>query len=195
VLAQLTTVPGTVVAARARTAVRYSRGMSPRGLVAIVVAVAACTSKAGPAEKAPARRSFLLAPGNAASHPPVAVSLDVPPTWTVDDSDPGHTTFEVPGVKRGLVSLVALLLRGDVEERMTDAIEMQYDEDDPGFERTALPGGRVWIQSIEPGRVHARVFMPFDRGVVMGVAMLLDGSTERLPEIRAVFETVTVDAP
>lgn len=126
--------------------------------------------------------------------PPVAVAMAVPPAWGVDPAGPA---FTVPGVAGGMVSLAALDLRGDAAERMQTAIAMQYGEGERAkdVQRTELSGGRVWVERTELRMVHARMFVPSPRGVVMGVALVPHAAAPRLPELRQVFETLTIDGP
>ena len=60
-------------------------------------------------------------------------------------------------------------------------------------ERTELSGGRVWIARQEGENLHARMFVPYPGGVVMGVAILGAEGAGALPEVRAAFETLAID--
>jgi hypothetical protein len=156
--------------------------------------VAACSCRGAdppPSTEVPAMRAYRLVPGNDPSAAPVAVSLSIPSGWT-DGRDAG--TFTVPGLGGGSrISLAALSLSGDTAERVNAAIDAQFEEGKA--ERTDLGGGRAWVQQTESARVHARVFVPYDGGVVMGAAILRGDAADRLPEIRGVFETLRPAAP
>lgn len=124
---------------------------------------------------------------------PVTLAVAIPSSWK-DSGSPGNPMFSVPGVDGGLVSLAALSPSGDTAERLAKAIRLQYEAAEAASaRREELTGGRVWIEHRgDGGRVHARMFVPFDDGVVMGVAMLTDPDGTRLPAIRAVWETIAV---
>lgn len=172
------------------------RVMSSRSIaiLAILEILAACSCRGAdrsPSTEEPVMRTYRLVPGNDPSAAPVAVSLSIPSGWT-DGRDAG--TFTVPGLGGGSrVSLTALSLSGGTAERVEAAIDAQFDEGEA--ERTDLGGGRAWVQQVERARVHARVFVPYDGGVVMGVAILRTDTADRLPEIRGVFETLRPAAP
>jgi hypothetical protein len=156
------------------------------------VALAACGSDRPTSTPESPMRTFQLKPqGNA---PSIAVSMAVPSTWTVAPDQP---VFTLPGLDGGRIALAALDLKGDESERMQSAIELQYGEGDAAkdAQRTDLSGGRVWMERKEVRMLHARVFVPYDHGVVMGVALIPHAAAQRLPEIRQVFETIAVAAP
>lgn len=69
---------------------------------------------------------------------------------------------------------------------------MQYG-DGADTRRTELDGGRVWIERTEKRVIHARLFVPCARGVVMAVAMIPHAAAPQLPALRRVFETLIVD--
>ncbi len=154
-------------------------------------------SAAGPAASAPASRpgktssmtKFTL---NVDGEPPVAVEFAVPAGWSADPSMPD------PAWKRAgarLLSVVAVAPSGgDDEVRVRKAIRMQYDEVGAD-ERTDLPDGRVWIAHQDGENLHARMFVPYPGGVVMGVAILGPDGAGALPEVRAAFETLRVVGP
>jgi hypothetical protein len=159
-----------------------------RWIIAVVL-VAACGSER-PATAPETRMStFQLKPMGKA--PSVEVSMAVPPTWT---ADPDGRSFTVPGLEGGHVALAVLDLKGDASQQMQSAIELQYGEGATDAQRTELSNGRVWMERKEVRMVHARVFVPYDRGVVMAVALIPHAAAQRLPEIRQVFETLAVGA-
>ncbi|HTJ45100.1 MAG TPA: hypothetical protein VL463_23490 [Kofleriaceae bacterium] len=160
--------------------------------IAAAALVAACGSdrQTGTAESH--MSTFHLKPNSNA--PSIAVTMAVPSTWT---AAPDQPVFTLPGLDGGRITLAALELKGDESERIQTAIELQYGEGDAAkdAQRTELSGGRVWMERKELRMIHARVFVPYDRGVVMGVALIPHAAAQRLPEIRRVFETLAVGAP
>mgnify|MGYP001210283797 CR=1 FL=1 len=135
--------------------------------------------------KASSMTKFTL---NVDGEPPVAVELAVPSGWRADGSpDP---TWSREGAL--MLSLVAVSPSGDDDQaRVNRAIRMQYDAVGAD-ERTDLPDGRVWIAHREGENLHARMFVPYPGGVVMGVAILGAEGAGALPEVRAAFETLTI---
>lgn len=154
--------------------------------IVMLAVVAACDGgRATPATEARVHTFQLDTIGSA---PPITAKLAVPATWTIVPDGP---EFGVPGVEGGMISLAALELRGDTAERLQSAIAMQYG-DGADARRTELAGGRVWIERVEKRVVHARLFVPCARGVVMAVAMIPHAAAPELPALRQVFETLTV---
>lgn len=129
---------------------------------------------------------------NVDGEPPVDVELAVPSGWSPDGSVPD------PAWKRDgalMLSLAAIAPSGsDDEVRVRKAIRMQYD-DVGADERTDLPDGRVWIAHREGDNLHARMFVPYAGGVVMGVAILGPDGASALPEVRAAFDTLKIVGP
>ena len=127
---------------------------------------------------------------NVDGEPPVAVTLAVPGGWSLDGS------MTDPAWKREgalMLSLAAVSPSGDDDAaRVARAIKMQYDAV-ADTERTELSGGRVWIARQEGENLHARMFVPYLGGVVMGVAILGAEGAGALPEVRAAFETLAID--
>src|SRR5262245_14873405 len=168
-----------------------------RWFVAITVtavAVAACTGggKSASPDKDSSMRTYKLVPANNPSSPPISVSLAVPSGWKENASNPSTVMFDVPGLASGsLVSLTAIELTGTPAAQMTKAIDIQGLSDG---QRSDLSGGRVWIQKTQGAIAHGRVFAPYAGGVVMAVALIQNGA-DRLPDLRKVFETLTVAAP
>ena len=125
---------------------------------------------------------------------PVAVQLAVPSSWSEDTtSTQAEPRWTMAGAR--LLSLAAISPRGDdAATRMSKAIKMQYG-DAAGVERVDLPEGRVWMVQHEGENIHARMFVPFDRGVVMGVAILAQDGAGQLPVIKQAFDTLKTVAP
>lgn len=141
--------------------------------------------------KAPVMQTFRVTPvGDTAA---LSVEMTVPSGWTVDTSSPDGPTFQIPGAEIRQLTINALTLGGDPEARMAKAIRMQYD-DGADARRSELPGGRVWMVRRENTVDHARMFVPYDGGVVMGVAILAHASADRLPAIQQAFETIAIGA-
>jgi hypothetical protein len=150
---------------------------------------------AKPTEPGPARavakgmRKYNITPiGDTA---PISIEVAIPSDWIEDASSPEGPEFQIPGVEVRVLTINALLIRGDAEARMAKAIRMQY-ADGADAERRDLSGGRVWMVRREKVVDHARMFVPYDEGVVMGVAILTHASADRLPAIQQAFDTITV---
>lgn len=119
----------------------------------------------------------------------VSVAISVPASWEADALSKDDAPLWKSGSSRQL-SLNAVAPRGDDDAtRITKAMKMQFD-DAGSVERAELSGGRVWAVERSGGSVHARLFVPFAGGVVMGVAMLSDDA--QLAEVKSVFETIQV---
>src|SRR3569623_551744 len=69
------------------------------------------------------------------------------------------------------------------------SIKMQY-ENPTAPTRQDYPDGRVWIAQPDGDRIHARMFVPGPKGVVMGFAMLTDKS--KLDGVKAAFDTLKI---
>jgi hypothetical protein len=114
----------------------------------------------------------------------VNVNLAVPDSWTAAAADP--PSWKMDGAR--MLSLAAVSPGGsDNASRVEKAIKMQF-ADLGGIARADYPDGRVWIAHPEGANVHARMFVPYAKGVVMGVAMLSDAS--KVDAVKAVFETL-----
>lgn len=165
-----------------------------RGLVILVLALGvACGSSksADRAAAASAKRTYTLtALGGKA---PITVELALPTTWIEREADPAGPEFKIPGVDTMLLGLAALSLDGDTPAaRVAKAIKAQYGHA-PAAVRTELSGDRVWMVDTDPV-VHARMFVPFADGVLMGVVILPPRSADHLPAIKAAFDTLAVVA-
>lgn len=122
----------------------------------------------------------------------VKIEVAIPSSWTADTSDPDSPRFKISGAQVRQLTFVTLTsLRGDAKEQMATAIRLQFG-DAAGVERQDLPDGRVWMSEDEGRSIHARMFVPYDGGVLMGFALLAKDSAGTLPEIRKVFETIKV---
>jgi hypothetical protein len=152
---------------------------------------AAGATQGNPPAKASAMQTFRVTPvGDTAQ---LSVEMMVPSGWTVDTSSPDGPTFQIPGAEIRQLTINALTLGGDPEARMAKAIRMQY-EDGADARRSELSDGRVWMVRRESAVDHARMFVPYDGGVIMGVAILTHASADRLPAIQQAFETIAVSA-
>ncbi len=117
----------------------------------------------------------------------VDVQLDVPASWTRDESS-RDVSWKMDGA--WMLSLVTIDPGGkDTATRLEKAMKMQY-EDLTKVKRQDYPDGRVWIAETNGTKVHARMFIPYPKGVVMGVAMLTDAS--KLDGVKAAFETLKI---
>jgi hypothetical protein len=165
-------------------------------VVAIVSAVACNSSKksesgAGAAGQtaASAVQTYTIA-GDGSDK--VKIEVAIPSSWKADTSDPDAPTFKISGAQVRQLTFVTLTsLQGDAKEQLATAIRMQFG-DAAGAERQDLPDGRVWMSEDEGRSIHARMFVPYDGGVLMGYALLAKDSAGTLPEIRKVFETIKV---
>ena len=163
-----------------------------RGLLILIVAlgVACGSSKSADRAAAPAaKRTYKVTALGA--YAPITVELAVPAKWTEGEADLAGPQFKIPGTDTMLLGLAALGLTGDTPaERVAKAIKAQYGDAQDAV-RTELSGGRVWVVQTEPV-VHARMFVPFADGVLMGVAILPPRSADHLPAIRAAFDTLAI---
>lgn len=126
------------------------------------------------------------------SDAPVKIKVAIPSSWTADTSDPEGPTFKIGGVEVRRLTFAALSsLQGDASERMAKAIKLQFG-DEASAERSDLPDGRVWMSGTLGTNLHARMFVPYEGGVLMGIALLGKASADRLPEIRTAFETIAI---
>lgn len=122
----------------------------------------------------------------------VKIQVEIPASWTVDTSDPETPEFKINGAQVRHMAFSALTsLRGDAKEQLATAIELQFG-DGAGAEREDLPDGRVWMSGTAGTNLHARMFVPYEGGVLMAIALLAKGSGGKLPEIRSVFETIKI---
>jgi hypothetical protein len=167
-----------------------------RGILLVaVLSVVACKSskKSEPAATgetaAGAMKTFTL--NVTGGDAPVKITADVPSGWSADTSDPDQVTFKVSGAANTDVAFLAIAPGRDPAKRLDKAIEMQFGGT-PEAKREDLSDGRVWMSGPLGENTHARIFVPFDGGVVMGVVTQPKESADRLPEIRKVFETIKV---
>jgi hypothetical protein len=164
-------------------------------MLAVAVAGAvACNSKnsesvAKTEDGAGAKTFTVTVVGGAGS---VKVSAAIPSTWTTDVSDPDMPTFKIRNLERSDLAIVANSIGRDPARRVAKAIDMQFGSI-PDAKREDLPDGRVWMVGTLGENAVARLYVPFDGGVVMGGATIPKGAGDRLPEIRKVFETITIN--
>jgi hypothetical protein len=115
----------------------------------------------------------------------VTVELAVPGSWS---AGPDPASWKMDGALT--LSLVTVSPRGsDDATRVGKAIKMNF-ADLGTAARTDYPDGRVWITQPQGANVHARMFVPYAGGVVMGIAMLSDAS--KVADVKAVFETLKI---
>jgi hypothetical protein len=116
----------------------------------------------------------------------VTVELTVPGNWQSAGDNP--PSWKMDGARS--LSLTAIGPSGsDDAARVQKAIKLQYD-DLTGATRNDYPDGRVWIAQKDGAMVHARMFVPYPTGVVMGIAMLSDES--KVDSAKAAFETLKI---
>ena len=175
-------------------------------LLLAIASAAACDSQRGSDSQTSAQQAGASGqPASSAREPtvqaftiaadgadPVKIEIAIPATWTVDTSDPDAPMFRIPGAQRHWLTFAALpWLRGDAKEQMAKAIELQFG-DGARAKREDLPHGRVWVSEDQDRQVHARLFVPYDGGVLMAIALLEKSSAEKLPEVRKIFETIEI---
>ena len=166
-----------------------------RGILLVaVLGVVACNSKKsepGPNTESSggAMKTYTL--NVTGGDAPVKISADVPSSWSADTSDPDQVTFKVSGAEKTDVAFLAIAPGRDPAKRLDKAIEMQFGGT-PEAKREDLSDGRVWMSGPLGENTHARIFVPFDGGVVMGVVTQPKESADRIPEVRKVFETIKV---
>lgn len=117
----------------------------------------------------------------------VTVEFAVPASWSPSTSGP-QPSWKTEGAS--MLQLVTVDAGGkDNATRIANAAKMQF-ENDPPPTRTEYPDGRVWMTQPDGNRIHARMFVPYPGGVVMGFAMLTDKS--KLDGVKAAFETIKI---
>jgi hypothetical protein len=128
---------------------------------------------------------------NTGGDAPVTVELAIPDSWKEDPalSAPDSPVFKLAGAKS--LSLVAISPSASDDEARLAKITRRFDEESDA-ERANLPNGRVWMTRRDGNNVAARLFVPFPGGLVMAVAVVGADQAARLPEIRAVFESLTI---
>jgi hypothetical protein len=155
-------------------------------LVALVFVIA-CNSKSSSSSSGAAAPSklTLVEQGNETNK--VNVEMAVPAGWQPDSSHPA--SWKIDGAF--MLELVVIDPGGkDNASRLDHAIRMQFDKD-AKVTRNDYPDGRAWIWETQPnGNLHARMFVPYAGGVVMGVAILTDKT--KLDGVKAAFETLKV---
>lgn len=120
---------------------------------------------------------------------PVDVELTVPAHWELRPTADGPQ-WRFEGAL--LCTVTAISPRGDDDAaRVARAITMQYD-DDAEADRVALSNGRVWVARPDGDNLHARMFVPYPGGVVMGVVILEGSAAAQLPAVKAAFETLAI---
>jgi len=165
--------------------------MKKSGLIWLVMGamefVAACKSDGQSAST----QTFTLA--STGADLTVKVTASIPSSWTVEKT-PDTINFNVPGIDTILpsVSIVSISPHARSEaERLAKVIGYQFVAT-PNAKREDLPDGRVWMSDVNDRNVHARMFIPYEGGVVMGIAMCMKDAEKKLPEIRKVLETIKV---
>lgn len=168
---------------------RYVSGLA-------VLAMATMISACGPSVAQDATtQTYDILISNFATPPRVQVSVDVPTSWGETIGNDGTPQYKAPGISGLSLGVTAILVdQPDAAARIEKAIEFQYGKD-VNLIRETLPDGRVWAASTDPRSTHARLFVPMDGGVVMGVAWIDKATDEKLAEVRAVFETIKIVAP
>jgi len=149
-------------------------------LVALVF-VLSCSKSSSSGSGAPSKFTLVDDPSNK-----VNVEMVVPGSWQTDSSMPA--SFKMDGA--AILSLVYVDAGGkDTADRVQRVIKMQY-ENPTAPTRQDYPDGRVWIAQPDGDRIHARMFVPGPKGVVMGFAMLTDKS--KLDGVKAAFDTLKI---
>lgn len=117
----------------------------------------------------------------------VTVELAVPSSWQADPSEPA--SWKTDGALG--ISITNVSTGGsDNAARLEQGIKMQFG-DMAGATRNDYPDGRAWVTKTQPnGNLHARMFIPYAGGVVMGIAMLRDKA--KADSVKAAFETMKI---
>ena len=150
-------------------------------LVALVF-VLSCSKSSSSGSSGPSK--FTLADSDPTNK--VNVEMAVPGSWTADSSMPA--SFKMDGA--AMLALVYVDAGGkDTADRVQHVIKMQY-ENPTAPTLQDYPDGRVWIAQPDGDHIHARMFVPGPKGIVMGVAMLTDKS--KLDGVKAAFETIKI---
>lgn len=164
--------------------------MTKSGLAGLVLVAMVCVAACKSGSKSSPQTFTLTSTGADLS---VKFTANIPSDWTIE-KEPDAINFKVPGIDRILpcVSIVSISPHARSEaERFAKVIGYQFDST-PNAKREDLPDGRVWMSDVTDRNVHARMFIPYEGGVVMGIAMCMKDAEKKLPEIRAVLETIKV---
>jgi hypothetical protein len=160
-----------------------------RWILVVALLISSCSSKSnsgsGSAAASAASKFTLVEQGNEANK--VNVEMAVPAAWQVDASQP--RAWKMDGAY--MLALVLVDAGGDDNaSRLDRVIKMQFDKD-AKVTRNDYPDGRAFIWETQPnGKLHARMFVPSAKGIVMGVAMGLDKT--KLDGVKAAFETLKI---
>lgn len=118
----------------------------------------------------------------------VTVELAVPSSWQPGDADAHNPSWKMDGARN--LALATVGPRGsDAAARVEEAIKMNFD-DPATATRNTYPDGRVWVTEPDGANLHARMFVPYAGGVVMGIALLSDKS--KVDSVKAVYETLKI---
>ena len=126
----------------------------------------------------------------AAQEPPggVAVTAEIPASWTESVDATGSARFAVPGLGAFSKPAITAIASADLES----TIRSQFGDDLARATRSDR-GGRTWIVATRAtGHVHARLFAPVPGGVVIASVLLAPAEASKLPEIERAFGTVRV---
>lgn len=115
----------------------------------------------------------------------VNVEFAVPSSWQTDSAGPAPS-WKMDGAR--MLSLATISPRGsDNAARVDKAIKQQDLADGT---RNDYPDGRVFVSKPDGANIHARMFVPYAGGVLMGIAVLSDKS--KLDGVKAAFETIKI---
>jgi hypothetical protein len=147
-----------------------------------------------PSKEPAAMRTYEILLSTVASMPKAKVSIELPPSWKDEVGPDGAPTFSSPSLAGLTFGVFAVPTEeGEPAARIAQAFKWQY-EDGTGVTREQKPDGRLWTSRVEGKITHARMFVPVEGGVVMGVAMLRNLTDVQLAEVKATFETLKVVA-
>jgi hypothetical protein len=129
---------------------------------------------------------------------PATVTARVPTGWHDHRLDgTGSPEFTIDGADKFLTPAIVAYPPGygtgaDQKAWVESVIKLQYTEG-AGPTRTGLSHGRIWAQRRErSGDLRVCLFAPGPHGVIVGVAQISTDQLGRLPEIKAVFESISV---
>ncbi len=129
-----------------------------------------------------------------------AITMQVPSDATVELDPMGAPSVALAGLSGFLPPGLGSLRcpdRKDAAACLDWVISLQFGKEDlPSVEREPRSDGRVWMKHTrDTGHVHARLFVPIAKppGVLMCYAILKPEDAARLPDVKALCESLRLD--